>query len=283
MKRNQTQECRTRGRCFAVLAFVGIVLLHPSPVQAAHVDWDGSTNSINTSMGGNVDVPANWGPSGGGADGLGGAVPLATDDVFLNDVQSTGADVRTVVVNANQTWQSLAINQATAPTSGVTSNVLAVAPGVVLALPGLTPFTTQGAANAPVVIDLATGSSLAFSSTGVHAELLGEHSILSGSGIVSNRASDCAFTVKGTLAGPTLRIPGVKKNNMILGSGAVVTNPPDLGVGKGRLHLDALLGHSNRKSGAMGQQRGDLHQSSRARRQFRGGDRHDRSLHQQQL
>ncbi len=208
-----------------MLAFVGIVLFHPTPVQAGHIDWDGATNSINTSMGGNVDVPANWGPSGGGADGTGGAVPLATDDVFLNDVQSTGAVTRTVVVNANQTWQSLTINQATAPTSGVTSNVLAVAPGVVLALSGLAPFTTQGAANAPGVIDLATGSSLALTSTGSHAELLGEHTILSGSGIVSNRASDCAFTVKGTLAGPTLRIPGVKKNNMILGSGAVVTNP----------------------------------------------------------
>ena len=132
MKRNSTQVCRTKGRYFAVLAFVGIVLLHPSPVQAAHVDWDGSTNSINTSIGGDVEAPANGGPAGGGADGLGGALPLTTDDVFLNDVQSTGAVVRTVAVNTNQAWKSLTINQFTEPFSGFTTNRLSVLGGCAL-------------------------------------------------------------------------------------------------------------------------------------------------------
>ena len=227
MKRNQTQECRTRGRCFAVLAFVGIVLFHPTPVQAGHIDWDGATNSINTSMGGNVDVPANWGPSGGGADGLGGALPLTTDDVFLNDVQSTGAVVRTVAVNTNQAWKSLTINQFTEPFSGFTTNRLSVLGGCALTLTNATMLSTQGAAQAPVVIDLASGSTLGFGYNSTASATLGSNTIVTGSGEIKNSNGNISLTlnVDGTLAGPTLNLSNAnRKNTLVLGPGTVVTN-----------------------------------------------------------
>lgn len=206
------------------LAVFGLLLLSAAAsTRAAQVDWDGGTASVNTTVGGNASLNANWGPAGGGAGD--GEVPGSADDAYLNDVASAAAVTRTVTVDANQTWKSLAIAQTTEPASGTTQNKLAVGEGVTLTLSGNTPLSTSGAATAPAVIDLAAGSSLAFSFNGTSTATLSQNTLLSGAGtVLGNSTNTMTLTLNGTLSGPSITLNSDNRNNrLILGPNAVVS------------------------------------------------------------
>ena len=193
-------------RLGGVLVAVG--LFSTGVALAAHVDWDGGTASINTITGGVAGTAANWGTSGGGANGVLGSAPGVPDDVFLNDVVSSSAIARTVTVSANTAWQSLTINQSTAPSSGTNLNILAFG-NFILSLGGSTPITLSGAPNAFAKLDISGASTLNLTNAGTKTVTFGPYSMLignpngSGQGVYNTTAGAATFNLNGVTIVPS--------------------------------------------------------------------------------
>jgi hypothetical protein len=217
-----------------VLLVLFPVFLYSTSLFAERVDWDGGTDSIHTSAGGSVDAPENWGPAGGGADGAGGTIPTEESDVFLNDVQNETSVSRTVMVQSNQRWNSLTIEQTTEPDDGIIENRIWLAQDVVLELLGNEPLTTSGKPDAPVVIDLSEGSSIALMFASTHESVLADNTVLAGSGIVSNMGGNYTLSIDGTLAGPSIHVNNFYKTIFNLEENAVVVNPQKWELARGR-------------------------------------------------
>lgn len=190
---------------------------------AAHIDWDGGTMSTNTTAGGSANVASNWSSD---------TIPGLADDVFLNDVFSLDAVTRAITVDAPLTWKSLTMNQSTAPSSGSNSNVLSLAVGTSLIVTSTTPVSVSGAANAIGVLELGSGSLLVISNATSPTTLsFGTHTVLTGSGSITNIGTDCTIIMNGTINGAITnrlisRLVVPRNHRVTLGATARVAGAP---------------------------------------------------------
>ena len=192
--------------------------------RAARVDWDGGDVTTNTTLGGSANTAANWGPSGGGADGSGGAAPGTNDDVVLNDVASGSAVTRTVTVDSLLSWRSLTLAQSTAPAAGVNSNVVALTAGGLI-LAGSNTLSLSGAPNAISAIDFGAGNTIFATNTVSTLVVLSSNTVLTGSGAISNVGNGTmVFRLDGAVLGNNRIVTSIesKPSQFVLGPSATL-------------------------------------------------------------
>lgn len=252
-------------------AVAGFLLGTAAGVSAVNVDWDGGTASVNTATGGNTNTAANWGASGGGANGAAGGLPAATDDVLLQDVAGSGV-TRTVTLNAVTAWQSLSLLQSTA----TNTNLFYVGVGgASLTLTGATPLVLSGTASATAKFDLTGGNTVALSNAAIKTVTFGSGTVLAGNAVGSGQglyntaaaATTFAFT-GGTISTGTSGVnvgggAGSANNNLVsitapIGPAAStsnllkITNVPSLTLNwSGTLDLGATVARRDTGTGTV--------------------------------